>query len=166
MSTAKKPTPSAPKTNITKLTITAMLAAVAVVLQYLEFGVPLVPAFLKMDLSDIPELIGAFIIGPFGGALIALLKNLIHLPATQTAGVGELANFLLGAVFSLTAGAIYKRNKTKKSAILACFCGTFAMAAVSFPINLWIVYPLRKRQTSADEDRKAVRRHGYDPWSV
>ena len=126
---------------ITKLTVTAMLAAVAVGLQYLEFPVPLVPSFLKMDLSDIPELIGAFIVGPFGGALIALLKNLIHLPATQTAGVGELANFLLGAVFSLTAGAIYKRNKTKKSAILACFCGTFAMAAVSFPINLWIVYP-------------------------
>ena len=50
MSTATNPTSSAPKTNITKLTITAMLAAVAVVLQYLEFAVPLVPSFLKMDL--------------------------------------------------------------------------------------------------------------------
>ena len=104
---------SSEKTNVTKLTIIAMLAAVAVVLQYLEFGVPLVPAFLKMDLSDIPELIGAFVIGPFGGVLICLVKNLVHLLVSSSGFVGELSNFMLGAVFSLVAGFIYRRRKTK-----------------------------------------------------
>ncbi|MBR4743603.1 MAG: ECF transporter S component [Oscillospiraceae bacterium] len=129
------------RSNLTKLVVTALLAAVAVALQYLEFPVPLVPSFLQMDLSDIPELIGAFIVGPVGGVVVALLKNLIHLPVTKTAGVGELANFLLGAAFAFTAGIIYKRHKTKKTALIACCCGTVAMAAVSFPINYFIVYP-------------------------
>lgn len=133
---------STEKTNVAKLTIIAMLAAVAVVLQYLEFGVPLVPSFLKMDLSDIPELIGAFIIGPLGGVAICLVKNLVHLLVSQSGFVGELSNFLLGAVFSVVAGLIYKKHKTKKVAFLACIAATFAMAAASLPTNYYIVYPI------------------------
>ena len=142
MSTEKTQTPSAPKTNVTKLTITAMLAAVAVVLQYLEFGVPLVPFFLKMDLSDIPELIGAFIIGPVGGVVICLVKNLVHLLFSQSGFVGELSNFMLGAVFALVAGLIYKRKKTKMTALIACLCAAVCMAIVSLPTNYYIVYPI------------------------
>lgn len=133
---------SSEKTNVTKLTIIAMLAAVAVVLQYLEFGVPLVPSFLKMDLSDIPELIGAFIIGPFGGVLICLVKNLVHLLVSQSGFVGELSNFLLGAVFSLVAGFIYRHHKTKSVALVACLSAAVAMALVSLPTNYYIVYPI------------------------
>ena len=133
---------STQKSNLTKLVVTAMLAAVAVVLQYLEFPVPLVPSFLKMDLSDIPELIGAFVIGPFGGVVIALVKNLVHLLVSQSGFVGELANFLLGAAFSLTAGFIYQRHKTKKTALIACISAAVVMAAVSVPVNYYIVYPI------------------------
>ena len=134
--------PSCEKTNVTKMAIIAMLAAVAVVLQYLEFGVPLVPSFLKMDLSDIPELIGAFVIGPLGGVVICLVKNLVHLLVSQSGFVGELSNFMLGAVFSLVAGLIYKKHKTKGIAFLACIVGAVAMALVSLPTNYYIVYPI------------------------
>ena len=130
------------KTNITKLTIIAMLSAVGVVLQYLEFSVPFVPSFLKLDLSDIPELIGAFVIGPFGGVLICLIRNLVHLLVSQSAFIGELSNFMLGAVFALVAGFIYRIHKTKKNAFLACLSGTAAMALVSLPTNYYIVYPI------------------------
>ena len=133
---------SSEKTNVTKLTIIAMLAAVAVVLQYLEFGVPLVPAFLKMDLSDIPELIGAFLLGPVGGVVICLVRNLVHLLVSQSAFIGELSNFILGASFAVTAGLIYKTHKTKKGALLACLCGAVVMAAVSVPSNYFIIYPV------------------------
>ena len=139
---AKAKQTSSDKTNVTKLTIIAMLAAVAVVLQYLEFGVPMVPSFLKMDLSDIPELIGAFIIGPFGGVLICLVKNLVHLLVSQSGFVGELSNFLLGAVFSLVAGFIYRRHKTKTVALIACLAAAAAMALISLPTNYYIVYPI------------------------
>jgi len=133
------------KSNVTKLVVTAMLSAVAVALQYIEVSIPLVPSFLKLDFSDIPELIGAFVIGPAGGVVICLIKNLIHLPLTSSVGVGELSNFLLGAVFAFTAGIIYKRNKTKTTALLACLAASFAMAAVSVVSNYCIVYPVYAR---------------------
>jgi len=129
------------KSSITKLTITAMLTAVAVVLQYIEMPVPLVPSFLKLDFSDIPELIGAFVISPIYGVTICLLKNLIHLPFGSSVGVGEFANFLFGAVFAFTAGMIYKHKKTKKTALIACLAGALAMSVLSVAINYFIVYP-------------------------
>ena len=131
------------KSLTTKLAVTGMLTALAIVLQYIEFPVPmLVPPFLKMDFSDLPELIAAFVIGPVWGVAVCFLKNLIHIPFGSTGGVGELSNFLLGAVFALTAGLIYQRNKTKKTALLACGLGSLAMAVFSFPINYLIVYPV------------------------
>ena len=131
------------KSLTTKLAVTGMLTALAIVLQYIEFPVPmLVPPFLKMDFSDLPELIAAFVIGPIWGVAVCFLKNLIHIPFGSTGSVGELSNFLLGAVFALTAGLIYQRNKTKKTALLACGLGSLAMAVFSFPINYFIVYPV------------------------
>lgn len=138
-----KPQNKPNKTNVTKTVIIAMLAAVATVLQYLEFPIPVImPSFLQMDLSDLPELIGAFAVGPVGGVLICLIKNVIHLAVSKSGYVGELANFLLGAVLSLAAGLIYRAKKTKKGALLACVAGTALMAAMSVPINYFIVYPV------------------------
>lgn len=119
-----------------------MLTAAAVVLQYIEISIPIMPSFIKLDFSDLPELIGAFAYGPAAGIIIALLKNLIHLAVSQSGFVGELSNFILGAVFAGVAGLIYKRNKTKKGAVIAGIAGAFAMAAISLPSNYFIIYPL------------------------
>ena len=130
------------KSNIAKLTVISMLSAVGVVLQYLEFSIPLVPSFLKLDFADIPELIGAFLLGPVSGVVICLVRNLVHLLVSQSAFIGELSNFLLGACFAVSAGVIYKMHKTKKGALAACLIGAFAMAAISVPSNYFIVYPV------------------------
>jgi riboflavin transporter FmnP len=118
-----------------------MLTAVAIVLQYLEFPIPFIPSFIKLDFSDLPELLGAFAYGPLAGVAIALVKNVIHLAVSQSGYVGELSNFILGAVFALVAGLIYKKKKTMKMALLGGVIGAICMAAVSFPSNLFIVYP-------------------------
>lgn len=86
------------------LVAAAMLSAVSVVLQYIEFSIPIMPSFIKLDLSDLPSLIGSFAMGPVWGVAIAGIKNLIHLLVSQSGGIGELANFLLNAVFVATAG--------------------------------------------------------------
>ena len=62
------------KIMTTKITVTALLTAVAIALQYIEVPIPLVPSFLKLDFSDLPELIGAFVLGPQYGIIICLLK--------------------------------------------------------------------------------------------
>lgn len=130
------------KTNITKLTGIAMLSAVAFVLQFLEISVPIMPSFIKLDFSDLPELIGAFAYGPWAGVIIALIKNVLHMPLSSTMYIGEMANFLMGAVFAFTAGMIYKRKKDKKGAIIAAVSGAAAMAVFSIIINYFVVYPL------------------------
>ena len=126
----------------TKLAVTGMLTALAVALQFIEFSIPIVPSFIKFDLSDLPELICTFALGPVWGLAVCFLKNLIHMPFGSTAGVGELANFVLGAAFVLPAGFIYQRRKTRKNALIACAVGALTMAAVSFPLNYFAIYPL------------------------
>lgn len=128
--------------KIRVLTGTAMLTAVGVVLQYLEISIPIMPSFIKLDFSDLPELIGAFAYGPAAGVIICLLRNLIHMAVSQSGFVGELSNFVLGATFALVAGFIYKHNKTKKGAVIAGVSGAAAMAAVCLPFNYFVIYPL------------------------
>ena len=105
--------------NTRKLTATAVLAAAAYLLAFLEFPVPLTPAFARMDLSDLPALIGAFAFGPVTGVMIELVKNLLGLMTSSTGGVGELANFLMGASYVFTAGEVYRHHKTKRMALAA-----------------------------------------------
>ena len=119
----------------------AMLGAVAAVLMYLEFPIPIMPAFVKLDVSELPALIASFAYGPVSGILVCLIKNLIKLPSTSTAAVGELFNFVMGALFVGVAGLIYKRNKTRKGAIVGALLGALVMAVVSVPYNYFIVYP-------------------------
>jgi riboflavin transporter FmnP len=118
-----------------------MLTAAAVVLQYLEFPIPLMPPFIKLDFSDLPALLGAFAYGPLTGVIIEFLKNLIHCAVSQSATVGELSNFILGAVFVFTAGLIYKKNKNKTAALIGGLLGAVAMGIISVPSNHFVVYP-------------------------
>ena len=129
-------------TNVRKLTGTAMLGAVAAVLMYLEFPIPIMPSFVKLDVSELPALLAAYAYGPVSGIAVCLIKNLIKLPSTSTAAVGELFNFVMGALFVGVAGIVYKRNKTRKGAILAAALGAVAMAVVSVPVNYYISYPV------------------------
>lgn len=128
--------------KVRMITGTAMLTAVGVVLQYLEISIPIMPGFIKLDFSDLPELIGAFAYGPVAGVIICLLRNLIHMAVSQSGFVGELSNFILGASFAVVAGLIYNHRKTKKNAILAGFAGAAVMALVSLPSNYFLIYPL------------------------
>ena len=118
-----------------------MLIAVSVVLQFLEFSIPLIPSFVKLDISDIPALIGSFIMGPLYGVAIEFVKNILHLPFGTSSGVGEICNFLFGAVFVFVAGIVYKKIHTRKGAVLGSVLGALAMAALSLPMNYFFVYP-------------------------
>lgn len=128
-----------------RLTVAAMLSAVAFVLMFIEFPIPaLIPPFIKMDISDLPELLAAFALGPIYGAVVTLVKNLLFIVfhGTSSAYVGEVCNFLLGAVFSFTAGLVYRHHKSRHSALLGALIGCALMALISVPINYFLVYPV------------------------
>lgn len=135
---------------VRRIAIIGVLSACAFVLQYIELPAILMPSFVKFDFSDLPALLGAFALGPVSGIIIELIKNLFHCLVSQSFGVGELCNFVLGAVFAGVAGLIYKKNHTRKGALIASFAGAIAMAVVSVPFNYFIVYPVYYNFMPAD----------------
>jgi riboflavin transporter FmnP len=132
------------KTTRTFVT-TAMFAALSAALMFFEFPLPFLPPFLKLDLSDISVLIGAFVLGPLPALAIVLVKDLIHLLNTQSAGVGELADFLVTGTFALTAGYIYKGMKSKYSAVVSSIIGIIAMTVMGAVSNLYILMPFYEK---------------------
>ncbi len=128
--------------HLWRIAMIAMLSAVGTVLMFFTIKLPFMPSFLSLDFSDFPALLASFSLGPLSGVAVCFFKNLIHLFFTSTAGVGELSNFLLGTLFVLPAGLIYRRHKGRGSALLASLVGALAMAAGGVLTNYFIVYPL------------------------
>ncbi|SHI39692.1 ECF transporter S component [Lutispora thermophila] len=120
-----------------------ILSAFAFLLYLIEFPLPLFPSFLKIDLGDLPAIIGAFALGPWVGVAIELIKNIIHLfVRSSTGGIGEVGNFLTGSSYVLAAGYIYMRNKSKKTAVVGLITGTIVMALAMCVFNFFILIPV------------------------
>ena len=120
------------------LTRIAILAAMASILFMIE--IPVV-AFYKLDLSNIPVLLGTFSMGPLPGLVILGLKSLIGLLHSSSAGVGELADFVMGAALILPAGFVYHRSKTRKTALIGMGLGTACAVIAGVLVNKWIMLP-------------------------
>jgi len=117
-----------------------MLSGVAVVLMLLDFPIPsLFPSFLKMDFSDVPAIIGTFAMGPVAGVIIELVKNLLKLIiGTNTAAVGELANFLVGTCYILPLGLVYQRWPNRRGVLLGCSLAVVSMTFFGSLLNYLI----------------------------
>lgn len=120
---------------------TAMLSAISFILAFVKIHVPFSPEFAMFDLSDFPALIGSFAFGPLCGVLIELVKNALQLFFTTTAGVGELANFIMGGSYVFSAGLIYGFRKTRKTAWIACIASSFIMGIAAAAANYFILLP-------------------------
>ncbi len=131
--------------SVRKITVCAVLSALSAILMFLSIPLPFLPPYLKLDFGDLPALIGAFSMGPVWGVVICLIKNILSLLNTATAGVGELANFINGAAFVFFAGLVYEKRKSKKGALIGALLGTVMMCAVGFFVNLYITYPFYEK---------------------
>ncbi|WP_019123818.1 ECF transporter S component [Brevibacillus massiliensis] len=126
-----------------RLVFISLLSAVAFVLMYLEFQVPLFPSFLKLDLSTLPGLLGGLVFGPAAGLTIELIKNVLHLLLKNTDGllIGELANFLAGSSFILAAVWVYRRRGSKAGFALGLSLGTLLMTVIMSVANYYLLIP-------------------------
>lgn len=132
------------------MTGTAVLAALATIIMFLEIQIPVFPQFLKIDLSDTMALLAAFSMGPISGVLVELIKNLVHLTMTMTAGVGELANFLIGAALVLPAGIVYMYMRKFQGAIIGLISGVISMCVLGVLVNYYILIPFYIKAFSFD----------------
>ncbi|SDJ93453.1 ECF transporter S component [Natronincola ferrireducens] len=125
--------------NLVKMSI---LAIFSYVLMLVSFPLPIFPGFLKLDLSDVPPLIGGFALGPVAGMLIQLIKNILHfITKTSTGGVGELSNFIVGSSYVITASFIYHLKKDRTHAIVGVILGTIFMAVTGALSNTYLILP-------------------------
>ena len=126
------------------LTRISVLAAVAILLfqPFLEFALPFFPPWLKLDASAVPVLLAGFALGPVHGLIVQLLKSALHLLQTNTMGVGELADFVMGASLMLPAALIYARKHTLKAAMLGLGVGIVCACIAGVLTNLYILLPL------------------------
>ncbi len=131
----------------------AVLSAIAVIFMYFEF--PILPAFpfLKIDLSDVPALIGGFALGPAAGLIIEAFKNVLIMiiRGSESGGVGNLANFIIGASFVYPAALIYHRRRTFKSALVSMLVAIVSMAFFGVLANYFILIPLYMKNMPTDK---------------
>lgn len=129
--------------SIKSLTTMSILGAIAVVLMLFEIPLWFAPPFYELDFSEVPVLIGAFALGPMAGVIIESIKILLNfvITGTITAGIGELANFLIGCSFVVPAAIIYYKNKTLKSAIKGLIIGTVCMVILGSFMNGFVLLP-------------------------
>jgi riboflavin transporter FmnP len=126
------------------LVLMAIFSALGAVLMLFEFPIPFIaPNFYEIDLSEIPILIGSFIMGPVSGIIMEAIKILLKLlvKGTSTAYVGDLANFLIGCSLVVPASIIYKRKKSKKNAFIGMLVGTAFMTVAGVVFNYFILIP-------------------------
>ena len=135
---------SSDKTKINKLVIMAMFSAVAAVLMYVEFPITFIaPAFYEMDLSEVPVMIGSFMLGPCAGVIMEAVKVLLKLvlKGTSTAFVGDFANFILGCALVVPASVVYHTKKTKKRAIIGLVTGGIVLIVSGVFLNALYLLP-------------------------
>lgn len=129
------------KTQSVRIAKMAMLVAVSIVLvMIIHFPIFPAVAFLEYDPADIPILIGTFAFGPLAGIVLTVVTSLIQgLTVSAASGVyGIIMHIIATSALVLVAGTIYRRNKTKKSAVIGLIAGTAAMAVVMFFANMLI----------------------------
>lgn len=126
-----------------RMTLIAMLSAIATVLMLFEFPVWFIPSFYEMDFSELPVIIGAFTLGPVAGVVIEFLKVFINLflNGTDTAFVGEFANFCMGCCYIVPASVFYYAKKTKKNAAVGLVLGTVLATLAGCFLNGYLLIP-------------------------
>ena len=122
--------------SVQYMTRIAILGALSAV----PLEIPIV-AFYKLDFSTLPALLGAFSMGPLPGLAILLIKDLSRLAYSSSMYVGELADFIMSAAFILPASLIYRKHKTRKTALVGMAVGTLCMIVVSVLVNWKMMIP-------------------------
>lgn len=130
------------KSETKRITILAMITAMAVVVTLL-IRFPMVPAvsFLQYDPKDIVIMIGGFLLGPVSGAIISVLASLIELLFKGGTVIDLIMNVVATCSFVCTAAYIYKRDHTRKGAIIGLVCGTLANILVMLLWN-YVMTPI------------------------
>lgn len=132
------------KVATSAITKIGVLGAISFVLMYFEFPLPFIaPSFYKLDVSESVILIGGYAMGPWAAIVLELIKNSLNLliEGTQTGGVGELANFLIGSSLTVPAAFVYKYRKSRSGAVVSLAVGVVSLVFIGALVNYFVMIP-------------------------
>ena len=136
-----------PKTDVRKLTVLAMLTALAyVTVQFSSFVFPIkISGILSLEAKDCIIVIGAFLYGPISGVIMAVTVALLEFVTFSTTGwIGMLMNIISSVLFVLPASWIYKKKHTLKGALIGLLVGVVMMTGAMLLWN-YLITPLYMR---------------------
>lgn len=128
-----------------RIAMYALFVALSMAVSFVEF--PIVPGveWLKYDPSGIVSLVAGFAYGPAAAVIVSVLGFLPHL---FTNPWGTLMAVLVALALSVPAALIYRRNKTRKGAVIGIIVGAIAALVVAIVGNM-IVTPFYAHMTTA-----------------
>ena len=153
-------------TSLRRMTMAAMMGAIAFVLIFFNFGIPVLSPVAEFDLSALPELIGGFILGPAGAVMIVVVKIGLKLvfQGTESMFTGELQNLLLSLAYVLPAVLYYRRHRTKKGAATGLVIGAATSVVVAVFTNLYIIFPFYMKAYGMNWDGIVGMFGAVNPW--
>lgn len=158
--------------RVVKLVVVSLLSAMAFIMQYLDFPLPLFPAFLQIDFSELPALLAGLMFGPWVGVLVQFLKNVLHFIFTgDETGIpiGEMSNFLAGSIFVVCTVIIARRISGMKGLVTGLVVATLIMAAVLSVANYYVIFPAYAfliNWTVEGPEKTAIVLYGIAPFNV
>ena len=131
------------KTTLRHMTVAGLFGAIAFVLMFFSFGIPVISPFAEFDLSALPELIGGYVLGPLGAVYIIIIKLLLKLlfQGTSSMFTGETQNLILSLSYVLPAILYYRKHRTKKGAVMGLAIGSLLSIVMAVVTNLYLIFP-------------------------
>ena len=129
--------------NLRRMTVASLFGAIAFVLMFFSFGIPLISPFAEFDLSALPELIGGYVLGPLGAVYIIIIKLLLKLlfQGTSSMFTGEIQNLTLSLSYVLPSILYYRKHRTKKGAITGLVIGSVISIIMAVFTNIYLIFP-------------------------
>ncbi len=158
--------------RLRKMVFLSLLSGSAFLMQYLDFPLPGFPAFLEIDFSDVPALVGGLVYGPAAGILVEFFKNLLHfLFSGSLSGIpiGQISNFLAGSIFVTVTVWVSRKTGEVKGLIYGLVTATILMAVVMTIANWYVIFPaysLLINLTYTHAQKIAFILYGVAPFNV
>lgn len=132
------------KTKAFKLVFVGMLSGISYLLMALNFPLPGLPAFLKIDFSEIPAMLATILLGPIAGLAVEAIKNTLHYiiqGSTTGVPIDQLANFLAGLFFLLPFAFVFQKIRSMKGVLFGLAAGTISMSVAMSLLNYYFILP-------------------------
>ncbi|MFC3041421.1 ECF transporter S component [Virgibacillus xinjiangensis] len=129
-------------TKLMRTIILALLGTISLLLFFINFPLPFLPAYLKIDFSDVPALMASLIFSPMAGVIVVAVKNILYLLVSGAGDpIGVSANFLAGLMFIVPVSIIYHKFKGVGSIVSGLAAGTAIMAIGMSVLNYFFILP-------------------------